>query len=87
MTNETPTAKFTREDGWPQGLYVRSSIYYSRYSLNGSRTFRSLDTDNFAVAKLRLAKLMGSVEQDRQKGLTIDGDLRTLGGLTNLLKK
>ena len=36
------------------GLYRRSNgNFYSRYCINGRRTWRSLDTDQFEAAKLR----------------------------------
>jgi len=69
------------------GLYQRyCGTYYSRYSINGARTFRSLKTDVYTVAKLRHARRTGDVETARQKGVTIDADLRTLGALAAALE-
>ena len=67
----------------PAGLYLntKSEIYYSRYRLNGARTFRSLKTKVFTVAKLKHAKRQVDVEKDRQRGAELSGDFRTLGGL------
>ena len=57
----------------PEGLYLntQSGVYYSRYRLNGSRTFRSLKTRIFTVAKLKHAKRQVDVEKDRQRGAGI----------------
>lgn len=69
------------------GLYRRASGgYYSRYSLNGKRTWRSLHTDVFSIAKLRHAKRTGKIEEARQQGVTINADLRTLGALARALE-
>ena len=67
----------------PEGLYVhtQSGMYYSRYRLNGSRTFRSLKTKVFTVAKLKHAKRQVDVEKDRQRGGEISGNFQTLGAL------
>jgi hypothetical protein len=56
-------------------------VYYSRYRLNGSRTFRSLKTRTFTVAKLKHAKRQLDVEKDRQRGAGIGSTFQTLGGL------
>jgi hypothetical protein len=65
-------------------------VYYSRYRLNGSRTFRSLKTRTFTVAKLKHAKRQLDVEKDRQRGAGIGSTfqlfqtinrVQTLGGL------
>ena len=67
----------------PQGLYLntRSGVYYSRYRMNGSRTFRSLKTLIFTVAKLKHAERQLDVEKDRQRGAGIGSTYQTLGGL------
>ena len=68
------------------GLYRRANgTYYTRYSLNGKRTWRCLHTDVFSVAKLRHAKRTGVIEEARQSGVTINADLRTLGALSRAL--
>ncbi len=66
------------------GLYQRANgTFYSRYSVNGKRTWRSLNTDVFTVAKLRHEKGRGGIEVARQSGIQVNGDLRTLGALAN----
>ncbi len=67
----------------PQGLYLntRSGMYYSRYRMNGSRTFRSLKTKVLTVAKLKHAKRQLDVEKDRQRGAEYSANFQTLGGL------
>jgi hypothetical protein len=67
----------------PEGLHLstQSGVYYSRYRLNGSRTFRSLKTRTFTVAKLKHAKRQLDVEKDRQRGAGIGSTFQTLGGL------
>lgn len=68
------------------GLYRRENVYYSRYSLNGKRTWRCLHTDVFTIAKLRHAKRTGQIEEARQQGVTISTDLRSLGALARALE-
>jgi integrase len=69
------------------GLYRRTNgTFYSRYSLNGKRTWRCLHTDVFTIAKLRHAKRAGAIEEARQQGVTINTDLRTLGALARALE-
>lgn len=82
-------AKLATDATWTKtaitGLYLRSNgTYYSRYSLNGKRTWRSLNTDVFSVAKLRHAKATGDTEVARQSGTQITGSARTLGDLAAL---
>jgi len=70
------------------GLYQRADgQYYSRYSINGKRTFRCLHTKVFSVAKLRHATRTGVIEHARQLGTTIDADLKTLGALARALER
>ena len=70
------------------GLYRRGTgVYYTRYSLNGKRTWRCLHTDVFSIAKLRHAKRTGVIEEARQSGVTINADLRTLGALSRALEE
>lgn len=77
---ETPTAEWRRTA--VPGLYQRANgTFYSRYSVNGKRTWRSLNTDVFTVAKLRHEKSRGGIEVARQSGTQLNGDLRTLGAL------
>lgn len=71
-----------------EGLYLntKSEIYYSRYRLNGTRTFRTLKTKVFTVAKLKHAKRRVDVEKDRQRGAEVGGNFQTLGGLLAEMK-
>lgn len=65
-----------------QGLYQHENgTYYSRYRLNGTRTFRSLATDVWTVAKIKHAAKQTEVESDRQSGAKLSADFRTLGAL------
>lgn len=57
--------------------------YYSRYSMNGRRTFRSLDTNVLEVAKLKHAQKTVEVAVDRQNGVGNNADFKTLGALFN----
>jgi site-specific recombinase XerD len=70
------------------GLYQRTDTgtFYSRYSLNGRRTWRSLETDVFTIAKLKHARRTGIVEEARQAGHTITGECRTMGALARSLE-
>lgn len=79
MNPKTPTW----QPAGPEGLYLNtwSGTYYSRYRMNGTRTFRALKTKVFSVAKLKHAKRNVDVEKDRQRGARLDGDFHTLGGL------
>jgi integrase len=85
MDSNIPTRRF--EKTAVAGLYLRSNgTYYSRYSLNGRRTWRCLNTDVFTVAKLRHARRTGDIEAARQQGVTINSDLRSLGALARALE-
>ncbi|NCA15070.1 MAG: hypothetical protein EBS89_13285, partial [Proteobacteria bacterium] len=85
-TIPTKTTEWTKT-GTP-GLYQRADgQYYSRYSINGKRTFRCLHTKVFSVAKLRHATRTGVIEHARQSGTTIDADLKTLGALARALER
>jgi integrase len=70
-----------------QGLYVEKNAgtYYARYSLNGKRCVRCLNTKHFEVARLRHAKLHPVHEVARQTGVQTDASLRTLGSLAQYL--
>lgn len=75
-------------DGWErvgsaEGLYRRRNTgeYYSRYSLNGKRTFRRLETTVLTIAKLRHKERQANTEKDRQQGATISKDFQKLGDL------
>jgi hypothetical protein len=56
-------------------------IHYSRYSVNGGRTSRSLETSNFEHAKIKDAKRMVDVEKDRPRNADLGTDFKTLGTL------
>ena len=84
-TPATPTPEWQRT-GTP-GLYRRNGgQYYSRFSINGKRTFRRLHTENYQVAKLRHAKRTGQIEFARQTGGSIDAGLGSLGALASALE-
>ena len=64
------------------GLYRRSTgTFYSRFRSGKRRTFLSLHTDVFTVAKLKHAEKMAEVEKSRQTGVPAVSDCRTLGSL------
>lgn len=71
------------------GLYVRepSGVYYSRYTLNGKPTFRSLETKVYTRAKILHAKGGSDREAARQKTPLASKDLNTLGELAEELKQ
>lgn len=66
-----------------EGLYLKTATgeYFSRYSLNGKRTFRRLETTVLTVAKLRHKQRQADTEKDRQRGATISKDFQKLGEL------
>ena len=73
--------------GKTPGLYVQNNgTYYSRFSLNGTSTWRSLETDVLSVALVRHSKRQADTEEARQRGLTVAGDLRTMGALAIALE-
>jgi integrase len=77
-SNSTPAWRATSV----QGLYLsKDGIYYTRFRLNGSRTWRSLETKVFTVAKLKHAEKQAEVESERQKGSIVNLNFRTMGDL------
>ncbi|MCX6955941.1 MAG: site-specific integrase [Verrucomicrobia bacterium] len=73
-----------------QGLYEyrpaglpesERGTYYSRYSLGGKRTFRSLETSVFEHARIKHAQRSVDVEKDRQRGADLGTQFKTLGAL------
>jgi integrase len=72
-----------------EGMYLHgpSGGYYSRFRLNGKRTFRSLDTKLFTAAKLKHEKSRGAREEARQKGADLASDFRTLGQLAKEMER
>ena len=73
------------------GLYVYTpnSIYYSRYTLNGKRRWKSLQTSTFTVASIKHRKLMDDVAKARldapAKPTASQNQPRTMGDLESLL--
>ncbi|EIQ01132.1 site-specific recombinase XerD [Opitutaceae bacterium TAV1] len=63
---------------------LKSGIYYSRFGLNGPRTFKSLKTSVLTVARLRHKKKMADIEKARQSGITLSKDIRTLGDIARI---
>ena len=53
----------------------------SRFSVNGERSFRSLETNVFTHAKAKHAERGVDVEKDRRRGADPASDLKTLGAL------
>jgi integrase len=89
-TNTASSATPAKRSGFVKtsipGLYRRGEgQYYSRYSLNGKRTWRCLQTEVYSIAKLRHAKRTGVIEEARQQGATINPDLQCLGALSRAL--
>jgi hypothetical protein len=64
-------------------LKTATGEYFSRYRLNGKRTFRRLESDILTVATLRHQQCHAETEKDRQRGPTISKDFQTLGELAN----
>ncbi len=90
QTNQQKTgARAVWEKMSLQGLYrnTSSGVFYSRYRMNGTRTFRSLKTDVLTIAKLRHADTQRAVEGGRQAGDTINADFRNMGALAVELKR
>lgn len=67
-------------------LHIPTGQYYSRYRLNGKRTFISLKTETYTVAKLRHKEKLMAVEEQRQVGKPTT-EMRTLGDLLNRERK
>jgi integrase len=85
-TTPTTPAREWERTGTP-GLYRRNGgQYYSRFSINGKRTFRRLNTDTYQVARIRHARQTGQVEFARQTGGTIIGGLSSMGALAAALE-
>lgn len=88
---DVPTTPTTSSREWERtgtpGLYRRNGgQYYSRFSINGKRTFRRLNTDTYQVAKIRHARRTGQVEFARQTGGTIMAGLGNMGALAAALE-
>jgi integrase len=71
------------------GLYVndKTGIYYTRYSLNGSRTWHSHKTDDLKRAKILHTEKLAAVEKLRQSGATLSSDFSTLASLETELRR
>lgn len=72
-----------------ENLYFRRSrgVYVTRVSLNGTRTWKSLETDVLTIAKLRHRKEQDQTEKARQSGARVTGEFRTLGELAAEFEK
>lgn len=70
-------------------LHVPSGVYYVRYSENGKRTFKSLETSVLTRARVAKAEKMLEIEKARERGpismTASSGDARTLGDVTRIL--
>jgi len=86
-STEKTKRSFTPVSG-VQGLYISqpNGVYHSRYSMNGKRCSRSLETTNFEVARLRHAKSKSTTEVARQSGVKTDSKLHTLGAIARYLE-
>lgn len=73
-----------RAPGLPDSV---RGVFYSRFSLGGKQTFRSLKTDNFEHAKMSHARKMADVEKDRQRGGTLSDEFKTLGALMTEIER
>lgn len=87
MSDQIQSTESVQKSEWRKtatpGLYQRANgSFYSRYSINGKRTWRSQETEVYTVAKLRHEKARFGIEQTRQSGLQISSDLRTMGAIT-----
>ncbi len=66
----------------PEGLpATKRGTFYSRFSVNGTPTFRSLETSVFEHAKIKHARRMADVQKDRQRGADLGTEFKTLGAL------
>ena len=72
-----------------ENLYFRRTrgVYVTRVSLNGTRTWKSLETDVLTIAKLRHRKEQDQTEKARQAGAKLTGDFRSLGELADEFEK
>lgn len=70
------------------GLYRHGPTgkFYSRYSLNGNRTFKGLDTSVLTVAKLKHAQRMAEIEKQRQSPDNTGDETKTLGDLAGIME-
>ena len=73
-----------RPAGMPETV---RGVFYSRYSVNGRRTFRSLETSVFEHAKIKHAQRGVVVEKDRRRGADIGTQFKTLGALFEETKR
>lgn len=66
-----------------ENLYFRRSrgVYVTRISLNGTRSWKSLETDVPTIARLRHRKEQETSEKSRQSGAKITSEFRNLGAL------
>lgn len=73
--------------GGVPGFYVseESGIFYTRYSVNGRRSWHSHRTTDHRRAKILHAEKLGEIERDRQRGSMENANFSTLGGLEHAL--
>ncbi|HRE84341.1 MAG TPA: tyrosine-type recombinase/integrase [Opitutaceae bacterium] len=84
------TAGSSKEKVWKRSategiyLHVPSAIYYARYSQNGVRKFKSLETGVLTHARVKRSELMVAVEISRLRGAPSEpvSTLKTLGDVT-----
>lgn len=85
--SKTPTWRTTTIPGLYQ--HTPSSIYYSRVSIRGKRTFRSLRTTTWTVAQIKHTKVTGDVLKSRlstpSTSTSGNNAPRTLGDLAKIL--
>ncbi len=66
----------------PEGLpATKRGTFYFRFSVNGTPTFRSLETSVFEHAKIKHARRMANVQKDRQRGPDLGTEFKTPGAL------
>lgn len=68
------------------GLYLHgpSKGYYLRFQLNGKRTFRTLKTKVYAVARVKAKEMGADIEKSRTK-VRAPAECRTMGDLAELM--
>lgn len=82
------TAEKTWQKTATPGLYCHGPTgqFYSRYSLNGKRTFKTLETSTLTVAKLKHSQRMADIEKQRQSPEVVKDETRTLGDLAGIME-
>ncbi|MBC8008926.1 MAG: site-specific integrase [Burkholderiales bacterium] len=82
-TTEGKNTTWQRTQSWPKGLlrHRRTGFYYLRTNLAGKRTFESLKTSVFEIARVRAAERRTSVERVRKSARNITVGISTMGEL------